>query len=201
MMRVARAYFVSLIFGAAMAQPAMYTIQPEPGSKFAFEVFKTGFMSGKKHLFVFERYNGTLRYDPAAPESSAVELTVEAASLVLKDEWLKPSDMKKVQDHAEKEMLDIEHHPQIRFTSTRVTQKGQNGFEAAGDLVIRGISKQVLVLVTLADEPGGKLRLSGKSQVRLKDYGLKPPSAVLGAVGTKNEMSLDFVVVAIPRPR
>ena len=41
-----------------------------------------------------------------------------------------------------------------------------------------------------------KLRLRGNAKIHLKDYGLKPPSALLGAIGTKEEMSLEFEVVA-----
>jgi polyisoprenoid-binding protein YceI len=107
--------------------------------------------------------------------------------------------MKKVQDHAEVEMLDIAHHPRIRFASGKIARKDQAVFEVTGDLTIRGVSKPALVTVTASAESNGRLRLAGNSEVRLKDYGLKPPSAVLGAIGTKNEMSLTFVVFAAPR--
>jgi hypothetical protein len=30
----------------------------------------------------------------------------------------------------------------------------------------------------------------------LQDYGLKPPGAALGLIGTKNEMNLEFVLLA-----
>ena len=39
--------------------------------------------------------------------------------------------------------------------------------------------------------------MEGESEIKLRDYGLKPPSAVPGAVGTKNEMKVSFVLVAI----
>jgi polyisoprenoid-binding protein YceI len=162
----------------------------------ALEVYKTGFMSGKKHLFEFERYSGTLRYDAAAPESARVELSIESGSIVLKDDWLKASDMKKVREHAEQEMLDVARHPAIRFVSGRVEPTGPGAFRVTGELTIRGVSKPAVIAASINEAGDGKLRITGKSEVRLKDYELKPPSAVLGMVGTKNEMAFEFVVAA-----
>ena len=45
---------------------------------------------------------------------------------------------------------------------------------------------------------GGDLLLDGRSTVKMKDYGLKPPSAALGMVGTKDEMEVSFVLRARP---
>ena len=45
-------------------------VGPAAGTRFALEVEKTGLLSGKKHLFLFERYSGILQLDPAAPEKS-----------------------------------------------------------------------------------------------------------------------------------
>ena len=36
----------------------------------------------------------------------------------------------------------------------------------------------------------------GAATVRLTDYQLKPPSALLGAIGTKNEMTVSFTLKA-----
>jgi hypothetical protein len=41
-----------------------------------------------------------------------------------------------------------------------------------------------------------QLRLTGSAKIRLTDYKLKPPSAILGAIGTKDEMTLNFTISA-----
>jgi hypothetical protein len=62
-----------------------------------------------------------------------------------------------------------------------------------GTLSLRGIAKpNVITVVPAAD---GSPRFEGSAIVRLTDYGLKPPSAALGAIGTKNEMMFTFVLV------
>jgi polyisoprenoid-binding protein YceI len=178
-----------------VVQAETYLIRPVPGSRFSLEVSKTGFLSGKKHLFEFERYEGKLDYRPEAPEQSRVELTIEAASIALKDDWLSEKDFKKVKEHAEKEMLDVVRHPRLRFVSSRITRKPNGGFEAQGELTIRAATRPVTVEVQLRPE-AGKLRLKGKAEVPMKDFGLKPPSALLGTIGTKNEMRVEFDLTA-----
>jgi len=194
-----KCFILILASTAAFAQPATYEIKPAPGSRFSLEVFKTGLMSGKKHLFVFERYHGTLTYDPKAPEKSKAELTVETGSIVLKDQWLDAKDFKEVHAYAIGEkMLEVAKHPSMRFVSGAIKPRPDGGFDAHGTLTIRGVPKPVVLAVTPKLE-GNTIHLTGKAEVRLKDYDLKRPSAALGAVGTKNEMAVSFVVSGAKR--
>ena len=194
------ALILPLMMVALRAQSPLYEIRPLEGARLALEVHKTGLMSGKKHLFVFEKYHGTLAYDARAPEKSKVELVIETASIVLKDQWLSQSDMKKVHDHAVgKEMLEVNRFPQMRFTSAAVLRKTDGTFDVQGMLTIRNIDKPVTVMAVMRPQGDGPLHLTGKAQVKLRDYGLKPPSALLGAIGTRNEMAVEFVVLASPK--
>lgn len=175
---------------------AALVLQPVPGSKMTLEVYKTGLMSGKKHVFEFTRFQGTLAYDASKPEGSRVELAINAASIECRDTWLSESDRKKVMDLTlGEEMLDVRRHPTIRFSSTTITSLGGNRYQAAGLLTIRGVTKPASIDLT-ATETAGNLRLSGKATVRLKDYNLKPPSALLGAIGTRNDMQFEFILLA-----
>ena len=65
-------------------------------------------------------------------------------------------------------------------------------------LVIRGISKPVEVNVQLRSANPTMLWVEGSATIRLSDYGLKPPSAILGAVGTEDAMALNFRLAASP---
>ena len=185
-----------LVPGLAQTQePAVYEFGPSPQGRFALEVFKSGIWDGKKHLFLFANYRGTLRYDRAAPENSRVELTVEANSAACQDTWVSPSDLQKVQAKA-LEMMDVAKHPQLLFTSQRIVPLGGDWFRVEGLLNVGGTPKPVSVDVRLAGQGGEVLTFTGSAEVRLKDYGLKPPGAALGLIGTKNEMSLEFVLLA-----
>lgn len=179
----------------AAGTPA-YVIEPSPGDRFALEVEKTGLMSGKKHLFLFERYHGRLEYDAAAPERSSVELVLESASIVCKDTWVTPKELGKIQRAALEDMLAAERYRWITFSSTAVRQEHDGKFELVGNLTIRDRTVPAVVTVQRSGGEGGLLRFRGHAVVRLKDYGLKPPSALLGAIGTKNEMRVEFEVTA-----
>ena len=178
---------------------SLYEIKSGADSRFALEIYKTGFMSGKKHLFLFERYAGVLNYNAAAPESSKIELNVEAASFVVKDDWVSASQAKSIREEAEgKNGLEVAKHATIRFVSSSMTRAGE-GFVVQGLLSIRGIEKPAAINVTMKPGEAGALRFEGKAEVKLKDYGIKPPSAALGTIGTRNEMALSFTLIAKPR--
>ena len=185
-----------ILSGALMAgQTVEYHIRPSSESTFGLDVYKTGLWSGRKHVFFFERYNGDIQYDSERPESARVMFVVEAASMTCRDTWLKPNDRKKVLDYALNDMLAAQEYPQLRFASTRITPTSSNHFEATGNLTVRGITKPIIVNVAVTPARQ-KLSLDGSAQLRLKDYGLKPPSAALGTIGTKDEMLVHFTLLA-----
>ena len=71
------------------AAEVLYTILPSNDSTLAIEVVKTGLLRQKKHILFFENFSGNLRYTPYHPESSRVDLLVDARSVVCRDRWLK----------------------------------------------------------------------------------------------------------------
>lgn len=82
-----------------------------------------------------------------------------------------------------KETLDVAKYPTVRFVSTAV-----DGEKVAGTLTVRGISKPVTVMVK---QVGGG-QSEGSAIFKMTDFGIKPAKAALGAVGTKDEMTLQF---------
>lgn len=172
-----------------------YTIAPGEGAKFALTVEKTGLMRGKKHIFVFERYEGQLSFDSQTPANSSVRLAIDARSIVCKDDWVSAKDLANVQKTALEDMLDAARSPSMSFVSTAIRAMPANSFEAQGTLTIRGKAKPVTVTIRLDARDAAVLKAEGSAKIRLTDYGLKPPSAVLGAIGTKDEMTLDFTLL------
>jgi polyisoprenoid-binding protein YceI len=176
-----------------------YEIEPGPDSRFALEIYKTGLMSGKKHLFLFDRYTGSLSYDAAKPESSKVDLDIDAASFAVKDDWVSAKQAVSIREEAEgKNGLDVTHFPRMRFAASSIARSA-DGYSVQGTLSIRGIEKPVTVNVTMKPGDAGALRFEGKAEVKLKDYGIKPPGAALGMIGTRNEMIVSFSLNAVPR--
>ncbi len=185
----------NFLFAAAAMAIETYDFRPAPGARFALIVYKTGLLSGKRHVFLFERYRGTLARDPGNPERSRVEMHIEAGSLVCTDTWVSDKDRQKIERTALEDMLAAKQHPELVFSSERVARRADGSYEVQGSLNIRGIAKPAAVVVRLAERAGRIVSASGESTVRLKDYGLKPPSAALGMIGTKNEMRVEFTLL------
>jgi len=182
--------------GIALA--ATYEVRPEKDTSFALTVAKTGLMRGKKHLFLFERFQGTLQYDSQHPETAGIQLTIDSRSALCKDAWVSAKDLRKISQVALEDMLAATRYPTMTFTSSEIKALGGDRYVAQGMLVIRGISKPVEVNVQLRSANPTMLWVEGSATIRLSDYGLKPPSAILGAIGTEDAMALDFRLAASP---
>ena len=170
---------------------ATYTAGPAPGNRFTLEVEKTGLMKGKKHLFSFPKYTGSLQFDPNAVASSKVEFTLDGASMACEDDWVKPKDKEKILEWGLNKMIQVDKHPQLRFISAKVTEIDAAHFQVAGALSIRGIERPVTIALTKS-QSNGALTFDGLSTIDMRDWGMKPPTAGLGSVGTKPEMLVRF---------
>jgi polyisoprenoid-binding protein YceI len=187
---------IILLASAAIAQPRHYDLKPSPASKIELRVTKTGLYRGKVHVFLFPRFDGSLSYDAQKPEASQVRFRLDAASIQCTDTWLSPKDLRSVQEYAVKDMLDAAHHPDITFTSSTIKPNPAGGFDVSGSLKIRDIEKPSVVNVKLEAKPDGTLVLHGEARIKLTDYKLKPPTAALGTIGTKDEMDFSFDLIA-----
>jgi polyisoprenoid-binding protein YceI len=168
--------------------PDAFRLAPSAQSDVSLYVDKTGLLKGKQHHFVFLRYNGTLELERSEPAQSRVSFTIEAASIECRDTWVSASDLRKIRAVALEDMLAAGKHPVISFRSTGVRSAGPNRFDVGGVLSIRGIEQPVCIEVELG--PGDVV--TGKAVVKLTAFGLKPPTAALGLVGTKDEMTFTF---------
>jgi len=173
-----------------------FEIKPSNESTLALEVFKTGLLTGKRHIFFFEKYTGEVLYDSASPEKSNAHLTIDAGSVTLQDKWLKPKQKVHILEVARNDMLAAARHPQITFTSSGAIKKSSSLYLVRGELTIRGVTRPVEIEVAVKPLGDRRLELDGNAFVRMKEYGLKPPSALLGLIGTKDRMELRFLVWA-----
>lgn len=199
------ARLVSICFIAAIprleaqtpnTQLKTYQISSGKNSRLSLEVEKTGLLSGKKHLFVFPDYTGTLVFNEQAALSSQIEMHIQTKTIECLDEWVSAKDKVKVLKEAREKMLAVDQFPELVFRSETIAQAGPTRFHVSGNLVIRGVGRPVQVDVTLDQKAAERLHFVGNALVKLTDYHLKPPTALLGAIGTKNEMKVSFDLFA-----
>lgn len=177
------AALVAALLGSAVSDGRL---TPGNGSTLNLYVEKTGLLSGKQHHFTFERFEGLVDVT-----ERRVTLTIESASIVCRDTWVSEKDRQKILNTATGEMLSAAKYPSIRFESNGVTASESGRFAVQGNLTIRDQSRPVTVSVQQHDQT-----YTGETRFKLTDFGLKPPSAAFGLVGTKDEMKLTFKLVA-----
>jgi polyisoprenoid-binding protein YceI len=107
----------------------------------------------------FTKYTVTL--DVAADVPSKLDVVIEMGSLDTgdkeRDDTLKTADL-----------FSVAKFPQSHFTSTQIT-KTPSGYDAAGKLTIRGVTKDVHVPFTFSAANGS---LIGKVRLQRLDYGV-----------------------------
>jgi polyisoprenoid-binding protein YceI len=141
-----------------------------------FEVNHLGF-SG--YIGRFNSMDATLDFDPNAPQSSRLDVTIDASSVDTPsdklDEMLRGS-----------QMFDVVKNPALRFQSGAITVTGATTGTVSGNLTMNGITKPVTLDVTFngGAQSGftGKYTLGFGASGKLKrsDWGL---TSWLPAVG------------------
>lgn len=129
-----------------------------------------------KHMMIaavrgrFTKFNGTLKVNDADLLKSSVEGSVEAASLDThdpnRDAHLRSPDF-----------FDAEKYPMLSFRGTRITPKGDDRYQVAGDLTIKDVTREVVFEVTNeghSKDPWGNQRwgLTAQTTINRKEYGL-----------------------------
>ena len=172
-----------------------YEVRPSNGSTLALKIFRKGLLAGERHVLYFEKFFGEIEYDQQQPERSKLRFVIQSHSVTCSDDWLTSKQRKKVVSFALDEMLVAHRYPEIKFSSTFTTRQATNQYEMRGDLTIRGMTRPVALHVAtkLGNE---RLEVDGEAVIRMKDYGMKPPSSLLGLSGTKGKMRLRFLVWA-----
>jgi len=188
---------VAALFVTTPQQPdsAVYLFSHD--SKFEVTTHKSGFFSfaGHEHVIRARAFTGRILYVPSAPERSRFEIVVPADSL----EVLTPPDteeIRKVTAAMRSDVLDVAHHPEIRFESTALARTA-DGFHVTGTLMLVGKSQDVTVDIktTVSSDT---LRASGEFEVRQTAFGIRPyRGGPGGVVRVADRVTFHFEVIAL----
>jgi polyisoprenoid-binding protein YceI len=64
-----------------------------------------------------------------------------------------------------------------------------------GELHVAGVKKPVLVTTKALFDKDGNIKVTGKTAIKMSDYGIKPPVALLGALKTGDDVSIEYNLV------
>jgi polyisoprenoid-binding protein YceI len=61
-----------------------------------------------------------------------------------------------------------------------------------GQLTLGGVEKPVTIVATAKEGPDGALRVSGTHQINMREFGLKPPTLMLGTMKVDEKVKVGF---------
>jgi polyisoprenoid-binding protein YceI len=159
-------FFALLLASATTARAESWTID-QPHTTVGFSV---------SHIFTrvqgrFDRFDGTIAFDPAKPEATVVRASVEAASI-------NTNNAKRDKHLMSGDFFDVEKFPTLSFESVGgVTEMIDGRGKLAGKLTIHGVTKPVVFDVVFrgqGKDPWGNVRAGFAASLKInrKDYGL-----------------------------
>jgi polyisoprenoid-binding protein YceI len=153
------------LFLAVSAHAATWTVDQDH-SAVAFKV---------KHLLAktsgqFNKFEGTIEFEPGKPEAWAASGKIDTASVDTNNE-------KRDAHLRNADFFDTEKFPSIEFRSTGVREATDTSAKLDGVLTMLGVEKPVVIDVEIAgtvDDPWGSTRagFTGKTVINRKDFGM-----------------------------
>ncbi len=104
--------------------------------------------------------------------------------------------------------MNAEKHKYARYSLTEIKladTKRKVGdpivFETKGKLDVNGKSAPVSMQVSIANVEGGKLKVSGKTKLKMSQFGIVPPAPkiALGLITTSDEVTVEFSWFVAPK--
>ncbi|MBI1797486.1 MAG: YceI family protein [Candidatus Eisenbacteria bacterium] len=168
-------------------------------------------LKGKSTLHAFEakasKLDVTFHSDPAAwpagvTGGEAVERVIRARGVTAMDVVVAVSGLRSGKDGLDKNMwkaLLAEKHPEIRFAmqSYEVQDSaatGEMAITAKGPLTVAGVDRDITMAV-VAHRDGETVKLHGSVALLMTQFGIKPPTMMLGAIKTADEITVEFDLV------
>jgi len=141
----------------------------------------------------FEKFNGTIDFDPENPEQSQVSVRIDAASINTRqpdrDNHLRSADF-----------FNVEEYPVLLFESKRIERLGDNRGRVVGDLTIRDVTREVVLDVEyagMARSPWGTTSagFSATTTLDRKEWGLTWNQALeTGGVLVGDKIKVDIEI-------
>ena len=161
-----------------------------------------------KHMMIstvkgrFTSFGGSIAYDAANPTATAVDISIDAASIDTRqeqrDNHLRSADF-----------FDAAKWPTLRYVSRRVEQVGDGEYRLIGDLTIRDVTREVALDVTAegsGKNPWGQqvIGFSAKGKIDRTAFGLTWNQALETGgilVGNSVRIEIDAQAVQQDEPR
>jgi polyisoprenoid-binding protein YceI len=209
-MRRAGIFIVAMSIAAtnifAVAYAADYEIDADR-SELVVRLFKGGVAAAIAHNHAIRAvdYSGGAKVDPNNPETASIWIEVQTASLKADEpevrerfglpKGISDKDRRKIQaTMLSAKQMDVEKYSTMRFRSTGVEEQSEGRYQITGDLTMHGVTRSITFPITVEDE-NGDLHGSAAIDFKQSDFGIKPYSAMFGALRNRDDAVLYAKIV------
>jgi polyisoprenoid-binding protein YceI len=168
-----------------------YEIGPSQGS-LQLHTGREGVAKKVGHDLVIEakKWTAKVNVDGDDLTRSTASVTVDTRSLEVVSgtggaKPLSDKDRKDIKENIDKKVLKTDKFPDITFQSSRVESKGADRATVHGDLTIMGTARPASMDITVTGN-----KASGTMVVRQSDWGIKPFSALMGALKLADQLEI-----------
>jgi polyisoprenoid-binding protein YceI len=193
MLRTTRcgACLLVLALPAVLSAQASHAWTLQPGSNMV--------VNGTSNVKDFACKADTMRVQIAATDAGAMKTILAAGHPALSATLTVPAaqldcNNGTMNDHM-RDALKMKDHPDITFrVDSFTTAKGDSGVVASvhGTLTLGGTAKPITVVVHPLDGGSGMMHVAGSYSLVMSDYGLKPPTLMLGILKVHDPVQIVF---------
>lgn len=140
-------------------------------------------------------FDSNFPLDPAKPSEGLkvtpkVEVNIPVRSI---------KSGKKLMDDVMHDAMKVKDHSKVEYALKEMTAQERKAgdplkFDTKGDLTVAGVKKEIDMVVTMQPTPDGKLKTVGEKNLKMSDFGIKPPAPAvgLGLIKTGNDVKITF---------
>ena len=156
--------------------------------------YKDGMGAKLAHDLVLRATNwsGTLNVD-GSPSGCSAAVTVDPRSIEIVEarggvKSLSDKDRRDIDKNINEKVLETNRYPELKFESTSCTGAEPN-LTGAGNMTIKGTTRPVKMDLNV-----NGTTVTAKTSISQKDFGIKPFSAMMGAIKLRDDVDFQLTV-------
>lgn len=157
-------------------------------------------ITGTSSVHDWEMNAGTFNCETTVEVDSQMISSINAIDFSAKVEDLESG--KRIMDNKAHDALKEKRYPEIRFdfNSGDPVTISEGNAKLAGTLNIAGKSRKVELAANFKQVSNNQFSVKGTVPLKMTDFGIEPPTAMLGALETGDEITVNFDFKFIKNP-
>ena len=154
-------------------------------------------IKGTSNLHDWQSTAKEVRASGAFTMTAGVLKVIQSLSVEIPVKTIK-STKGSIMDNKTYDALKANSHPNIQYKLEKVTglnaRGGNYDINASGYLTIAGVTNKIDLYVLGKVGSDGSITFSGSKKLKMTDYKIKPPTALMGTMTTGDEIEIVFQV-------